>query len=289
MGSLWLVVFGLGNLAIVGLWLYMFGLHETPPPTGKPLSRDGQQALRLLQELAIEIAERAEDNAGRLEDVARELVELAGMAAALSQPLKRRSREQAEFAAYLRKSSEKLRKHSSRFGVLPSDGKARRVAESPGRSSAETAISETPTPGDVGADLVATPRAASEHRRGEDREPTSFALFVLPLDSSFEPDGEPFAAVAREVSTGGMSFSHTSALSSPHVAIRITLGDDQDNFLVMDCRHSSSAGPMLITGGAFLRRLEDGPARRILTDFAALSEMNAAQEQADQNADLAVW
>jgi len=294
MGWLWLLVFGLGNLTIVGLWLYMFGLRETPAPQSRPLSRDGRQTLRLLQELTAEVAERAEENAERLEAVAQELSGLPANGSPESLTLlKRRSIEQREFANWLRRSGETLQKYNSQLGVRPANGNGKSPADSARGASAaaESREPQVPTNFDfgIGADLHDALPGADDSRRREDREPTSFTLSVLPLDAGFRPDGEPIVAVAREVSTGGMSFAHTSPMKSPYVAIRITLGDDHDNFLVMDCRHSSSAGPMFITGGAFLHRLEDGPVRRILTDFAGSSETADGREYVGRAADLAVW
>jgi hypothetical protein len=290
MSIVWLLLFGFGNLAILGLCQYVFGRREASPPTAS-LSHEARRTLLLLQQLTGEVSNRVEGNAARLDRLVRELSAIAatpfGATTGSLDAIQGSAKQQELFAAYLRRSGRTMQQHSSRLGVEVSGSNEDANAE--GSSTAlrcrddafgesfdreNTAVREA-----VGTALAGGRLQPADDRCGDERDAMAFTMCVLPLDGDFKPDGKPFLAAAREISTGGMSFSHTRPLSSPYLAVRMTLAGVQDICLVMDRRHTSPVGPMFVTGGAFVRRLEDGNAWRLLFDFAAVSDIAPVQRR----------
>jgi hypothetical protein len=56
-------------------------------------------------------------------------------------------------------------------------------------------------------------------RRAEARVPKSILLHVQPLDSNFDPNGQPFKAVTRDFSDAGLGFLHKHEFESEYVQI----------------------------------------------------------------------
>jgi hypothetical protein len=85
-------------------------------------------------------------------------------------------------------------------------------------------------------------------RRTEERIPISVALSIQPLDLDFQPDGEPFFALTRDFSQGGMGFinsepfdhkylrlgipGHDASTIIGHVCYNLSIGVDQPLYLV---------------------------------------------------------
>jgi hypothetical protein len=290
MSILWVLVFIVGNLAVVGVCLYAFGRRETQS-ANHPLSQDVRQAIHSLQDLTGEVTRRVEDNAEQLDGVVRELAALTGIPGDESteslKSLQGSVKQQEAFAAYLRQSGEKFQTHGSRLGVASPDVKGNTTADPVGRRGQDADRKTESVHEAVGAVLAATHPGKVDERRLDDRETMSFTMCVLPLDSDFQPDGTPFVAVARDISTGGMSFSHTGPLSSPYLAVRMTLVGVQHICLVVDRRHTSRVGPMFITGGAFVCRLEEGDVWQMLLEFATSSDIAPVEGAAGRTAELA--
>jgi len=89
-------------------------------------------------------------------------------------------------------------------------------------------------------------------RRKSRREPRSISLRIQPLDLDFCPDGEPFWAVSRDISSGGLGFVNSEPLQ--HEFVRIGLFDQAATMIARVC-HSTSIGvkyPLFLVGVQFL-------------------------------------
>lgn len=89
-------------------------------------------------------------------------------------------------------------------------------------------------------------------RRKRRREPRSISLRIQPLDLDFCSDGEPFWAVSRDISSGGLGFVNNEPIQ--HEFVRIGLFDETATMIARVC-HSTSIGvkyPLFLVGVQFL-------------------------------------
>ena len=56
-------------------------------------------------------------------------------------------------------------------------------------------------------------------RRSEPRESVAIPVRVQPLDDAYQPLGEPFAVVTRDMSCGGVGFFHTERIDAKWIRI----------------------------------------------------------------------
>jgi hypothetical protein len=88
--------------------------------------------------------------------------------------------------------------------------------------------------------------------RSEQREPRSLSLEIQPLDDDFQPTGNPFWSVSRDVSVHGLGFLMPDQVE--HRYLRISLFDNQSS-VIAEVRHCSSIGseyPLYLVGVLFL-------------------------------------
>jgi hypothetical protein len=64
-----------------------------------------------------------------------------------------------------------------------------------------------------------TCHAPSEERRREDRTPLPERAVAIPLDDQFEPVGEPFKLLVRDLSLNGIRVFHTQQPAGSHLAL----------------------------------------------------------------------
>lgn len=90
------------------------------------------------------------------------------------------------------------------------------------------------------------------NRRKRRRAPRSVSLRIQPLDLDFCPDGDPFWAVSRDISSVGLGFLNGEPLQ--HEFVRIGLFDQTATMIARVC-HSTSIGvkyPLYLVGVQFL-------------------------------------
>jgi hypothetical protein len=71
----------------------------------------------------------------------------------------------------------------------------------------------------VGA--VEASRDANDERRTDKRKPVVLDVIAVPLDAQRQPAGEPFLALTRNISHGGISILHTEKVSAPYLLLRL--------------------------------------------------------------------
>lgn len=84
-------------------------------------------------------------------------------------------------------------------------------------------------------------------------------VWVQPVDSNFVPLGDPFTAVSRDVSTGGIGLMHTRAIRDQYLWLRlITHGGGVMNVVVevLRCR---PIGVFYDIGAKFVAKLDEAP------------------------------
>jgi hypothetical protein len=64
-------------------------------------------------------------------------------------------------------------------------------------------------------------RVSDDERRSEKRRPVVLNIIAVPLDEDRNPCGEPFLALSRNISRGGIALLHTEMVKSPYLLLRI--------------------------------------------------------------------
>jgi hypothetical protein len=64
-------------------------------------------------------------------------------------------------------------------------------------------------------------RDLDDERRVEKRKPVVLEVIAVPLDEQRQPIGEPFLALTRNISSGGIAILHTEKVSAPYLLLRI--------------------------------------------------------------------
>ena len=91
-----------------------------------------------------------------------------------------------------------------------------------------------------------------DNRRAHKRIPRSISLTVQPLDMDFQPDGEPFWALSRDISLRGLAFVNSEPVA--HEFVRIGLLE-YDATIIAKVRHSTPIGvdyPLFLVGVEFV-------------------------------------
>ena len=96
----------------------------------------------------------------------------------------------------------------SRKGVLPLSVDA--ITPSTSRAAIDEFVDA------VGAGFDPT-----KERRTDRRKPILLDVIAVPLDSQFKPVGDPFLALTRDISDGGISMFHTERVSAPYLLVKV--------------------------------------------------------------------
>ena len=64
-------------------------------------------------------------------------------------------------------------------------------------------------------------RVSNDERRTEKRRPVVLDIIAVPLDEDRNPCGEPFLALSRDISRGGIALLHTEPVRAPFLLLRI--------------------------------------------------------------------
>jgi hypothetical protein len=82
-------------------------------------------------------------------------------------------------------------------------------------------LSTTQSSLDQFVDAVAKARDENDERRTEKRKPVVLDVIAVPLDAQFRQTGEPFLALTRNISQGGIAILHTEKITAPYLLLRL--------------------------------------------------------------------
>ncbi|MCA9148758.1 MAG: PilZ domain-containing protein [Planctomycetales bacterium] len=100
------------------------------------------------------------------------------------------------------------------------------------------------------------------HRRSEPREAVAVPVVVQQVDSSLEPLDEPFDAVTRDISTGGIGLFHLREIKSGLIKVTMTAPETHEQMtLLARVEHCTKCGGFYIIGCRFARVLFDADRR----------------------------
>ena len=96
------------------------------------------------------------------------------------------------------------------------------------------------------------------HRRSEPREAVAIPVVVQQVDSSLEPLDQPFNAVTRDISTGGIGLFHLREMKSGLLKITMTAPESHYRMtLLARVEHCTKCGGFYIIGCRFSRILAE--------------------------------
>jgi len=90
-------------------------------------------------------------------------------------------------------------------------------------------------------------------KRSEARTPRSLSLMIQPLDLDFQPDGDSFYAIMRDISSSGMGFINSEPLR--HEFVRITMPEQTRSRVIARVCYNLSIGtdyPLYLVGVKFV-------------------------------------
>jgi hypothetical protein len=124
--------------------------------------------------------------------------------------------------------------------------------------SANESVPEPPTGMNIYLERLSTRSEEGEGNRRKTERVTLLATVVaIPLNEADQPCGEPFKAVARDASEGGMSLLHTRSVRAERLAVRwkpLATGGVVTAVMRIDrCR---PLGPFYEVAGEFLRQAQ---------------------------------
>ena len=92
-------------------------------------------------------------------------------------------------------------------------------------------------------------------KRSEARYSMTVPVRVCQISHSFERVGEEFVAVSRDISTRGISFFHTSAVSGKWLSIELTVPEVGTMQAVIEVLRCRAVGPLFEIAGRFVSDL----------------------------------
>jgi hypothetical protein len=95
----------------------------------------------------------------------------------------------------------------------------------------------------------------SAEKRTARRFPFTVAVPVMPVDSSLRPVGEPFMAMTRNISTGGIALIHTRPITARHLVVELTNAAGERLQLWVRVLRCRPLGPFCDIAGEFVMKL----------------------------------
>jgi len=95
-------------------------------------------------------------------------------------------------------------------------------------------------------------------RRSETRHSMAVPVLVQPVDEQFNPVGESFAVVTRDLSATGIGLIHSRPIDHKLLALQLQLAGEEVNVIV-EVAWCKPMGPFEYLGGRFISRLERFP------------------------------
>jgi hypothetical protein len=93
-----------------------------------------------------------------------------------------------------------------------------------------------------------------EERRSEERHLMLVPVLVQPVNAQYNPIGDPFVVVTRDISRKGIGLVHGQRIAHPLVALRMSLAGEEVNVVARLVR-SEALGPYYFIGGEFVAKL----------------------------------
>lgn len=89
-------------------------------------------------------------------------------------------------------------------------------------------------------------------RRSRQRDEIELPISVQPLDDNFQRAGDAFAAVTKDISTGGIGLSHSEPIATRYLQIEFTNKIGDDITLAAQVRHCTPCGSNFHIGVRFV-------------------------------------
>ena len=95
-------------------------------------------------------------------------------------------------------------------------------------------------------------------RRSQPRRLIVTTVGVVPLDDAFEPIGESFHAVTRDISTSGLGMLHSKPVTAKYLRVLIPVeGRDEPVDVVMEVQRCDVMGFYYDIGGPLVKRFDE--------------------------------
>jgi len=109
-------------------------------------------------------------------------------------------------------------------------------------------------------DKLADSSAPEKENRNSPRRAVSVRLRVIPCNESGEPAGQPFVALTRDLSAGGICLVHTRATNASHVMVVLRAPGLEPMQLVVEVLRCRAIGRFYEIAGRFVSRIVGAPA-----------------------------
>jgi hypothetical protein len=96
-------------------------------------------------------------------------------------------------------------------------------------------------------------------RRDSQRHAVVMPVAAMPVDDKFQPSGEPFAAITRDLSTAGLRLFSTRATNSEFLAVELTPPSGQTIQVVLKVLRCKAIGRFYEIAGQLIARTDAPP------------------------------
>jgi hypothetical protein len=122
-------------------------------------------------------------------------------------------------------------------------------------------LSTTRTELDDCVTAVAGASATNEERRTDKRRPVVLDVIAVPLDQDQQPCGEPFMALTRNISRGGIAILHTEKVTAPYLLLKMETARHETMQIVVQVVRLRSFYQFTEICGRFELKAEKKPTR----------------------------
>ncbi len=98
---------------------------------------------------------------------------------------------------------------------------------------------------------------AEAEERQHTRHKLTTKVWVQPIDAAYDPAGDPFYAVTRDISSTGLGMVHTRAVHSPFLRVRFPNRDPGQTDLVLKVVRCGALGLFYDISGEFVGRINE--------------------------------
>ena len=95
---------------------------------------------------------------------------------------------------------------------------------------------------------------ARVEERKQDRQKIAIEVMVQPLDPDFQPTGEPFIAMTRDISSAGLGLFHTRAVPEKHLLVKLKVPSGGEMAVVLEVVRCRATGLFYDLGGYFVAK-----------------------------------
>ena len=89
-------------------------------------------------------------------------------------------------------------------------------------------------------------------RRAQPRRLISIPIVVQPLDANFQPVGDVFHAMTKDISRGGVGISHNGRVAAKYLQIEVATRDGEKMTLMSKVEHCTPDGQLYHIGARFV-------------------------------------